>query len=68
MSTKSQVDIRFLKKSGLPPQQAIHVASIMAGVSERAVRRQVRKAYRLYNQSSTLRRYVEVEEDGVEAA
>lgn len=42
-ATLSRVDLEFIRKSSLPEEKAIHVAALLAGVSDRAARRQLRK-------------------------
>jgi hypothetical protein len=42
--TKSRVDTDFIRNSSLPLDRAIHVAALLANVSERAVRRQLKKS------------------------
>lgn len=42
--TKSRADIEFIGKSSLPREKAIHVVALRAGISDRAVRRQLRKS------------------------
>jgi hypothetical protein len=43
-ATRSRVDVGFIEKSSLPKDKAIRVAALLADVSERAARRQWRKA------------------------
>jgi hypothetical protein len=42
--TNSRVDLNFLKDTQLPAEKAVKVESIKSDLSERTIRRQIRKA------------------------
>jgi len=42
--TSSKVNLTFLAKSKLDPEKAVKTAALLAGVTRRSVRRQIKKA------------------------
>lgn len=42
-ATRSRVDVEFIRGSVLPEEAALHVSALLAGVSDRTARKQLRK-------------------------